>query len=132
MQNLTQLVEKIKIEKERALKEIAEQEEHCRDLDKLRAKLEENRNVFDSEDIEQLELARQARMHEIEKLKKAFKKKEEHNKDKEELWTSMKSAIEQRSLLLEEANDCLTAHPQMTRYFAKKQNKLKSLLGSDL
>ena len=75
MQNLTQLVEKIKIEKERALKEIAEQEEHCRDLDKLRAKLEENRNVFDSEDIEQLELARQARMHEIEKLKKAFKKK---------------------------------------------------------
>ena len=126
--DLTTLLDKIKSDHEHAKENYRKDKKYYDALQEMKKKIEKNKHIFDAEDIDQLDTAIHYRLSQM-KLKMAeIEKIENLQKEKENLYIMMGDIIQQRSKILEQDNDCLAAHPEMTKYFAKKQIKLKNML----
>lgn len=84
--------------------------------------------AFDEEDRAYVQSQLQANHDMCEKLEKEMRAEEARRKEREELFRCMKSAIDERTRVLESDDDCLSSHPQMLQYFARKQVSLQTLL----
>ena len=126
--SLTELLNKIQLERERVEKDLSKQKGYLTGLQNLKEKFTQNPDLFDNEDIGQIEIEIENRSCKIEVLDAEYKRISDVQKEKHKLFEVMQNTIQQRSEVLEKDNECLTAHPEMTKYFAKKQNKLRNML----
>lgn len=85
-------------------------------------------SAFDTEDCAQVE--KQILLHETEltRLKREADGLEMKRKEREQIFKSMYAAINERTRILEQDDLCMSLHPDMLKYFAKKQINLQSLL----
>jgi hypothetical protein len=84
--------------------------------------------AFDEEDCEHVR--KQIAVHEarLDDLARAVQEEESKRREREQLFHCMVGAINDRTRVLEQDDDCLSAHPEMLHFFARKQLSLQSLL----
>jgi len=99
-----------------------------RQLEALLQRISALPTAFDEEDRACVQSQLQANHEKCEKLEKEMRAEEARRKEREELFRCMKCAIEERTRVLEDDDDCLSAHPEMLQYFARKQVSLQTLL----
>lgn len=85
-------------------------------------------SAFDDEDRTHVQRQLQANHEKCLKLEKEMRAEVARRKEREELFRCMKSAIEERTRILEDDDECLSSHPDMLQYFARKQVSLQALL----
>jgi len=88
--------------------------------------------AFDSEDREHVEQQLHANVKRMSKLKKDMELHEIKRKEQAEVFRCMNAAIRERARVLEEDDACLSIHPDMLQFFARKQVGLQSLLDSKM
>lgn len=84
--------------------------------------------AFDSEDRSFVEAQISANRAKSLKLEGEIKTNEARIKEREELFWCMNAAIDERTRILEEDDACLSEHPEMLQFFARKQVSLQALL----
>ena len=85
-------------------------------------------SAFDEEDCEHVQ--KQIADHDahLEILIRASREEEAKRREREELFRCMLGAMNERTRILEQDDDCLSGHPEMLQYFARKQLILQRLL----
>ena len=99
-----------------------------RQLEALLQRISALPTAFDDEDRTYVQSQLQANHEKCEKLEKEMRAEEARQREREELFRCMESAIEKRTRVLEDDDECLSSHPEMLQYFARKQVSLQALL----
>lgn len=85
-------------------------------------------SAFDDEDRAQVQVHLQRYDLELERLEETLRADEAKRREREEVFKLMLTAIQDRTAILEEDDECLSAHPEMLQFFARKQISLQKLL----
>jgi hypothetical protein len=85
-------------------------------------------SAFDGEDRAFVESQIGANRARASKLADEIKANEARMREREELFSFMSAAIDERTRVLEEDDSCLSAHPELLQFFARKQVSLQALL----
>jgi hypothetical protein len=97
-------------------------------LARLLQRISATPSAFDSEDRAFVESQLSANRAKSAKLENDIKINEAKIKEREELFRCMNAAMDERARVLEEDDACLSAHPEMLQFFARKQVSLRALL----
>ena len=114
---------RIQLEEERKRTETCKKQLHV-----LLRRIKSLPGAFDEEDCRHVE--KQIELHDVhlQEICRIVQLDEAKRKEREQLFHCMVGAINDRTRVLEEDDDCLNAHPEMLQYFARKQVNLQSLL----
>jgi chromosome segregation ATPase len=95
---------------------------------RLLERIDKHASAFDAEDRE-LVLA-QLRVYDqkLSEVQKLIAADEARRKERDQVFACMRAAIDQRTKILEDVDDCLHEHPEMLRFFARKQVSLQAML----
>ena len=85
-------------------------------------------SAFDGEDRAFVESQISANRARAAVLADEIKASEARMREREDLFSCMSAAIEERTRILEEDDSCLSAHPELLQFFARKQVSLQALL----
>lgn len=85
-------------------------------------------SAFDDEDCSRVEQQIAVHNASLAELARKAVEEETKRKEREQLFRCMLGAINDRTRVLEQDDDCMSAHPEMLQYFAEKQLSLQSLL----
>ena len=99
----------------------------CR-LAKLLQRITNTPSAFDEEDKRCVQAQIGANEARSINLEKEIRNSELRHREREELFRYMSSAILERTRILEEDDVCLSSHPDMLQFFARKQVSLQALL----
>ena len=91
-------------------------------------RMESLSSAFDDEDRQCVTAQVQHHESRLCVLAQEMKEDDTKRKEREEVFRCMHSAITGRSRVLEEDDACLSAHPEMLEFFARKQISLQALL----
>ena len=99
-----------------------------RQLHALLQRMKALTSAFDEEDCGYV--TKQIECHEVhlQDLARVVREDEVKRKEREQLFRCMLGAMNDRTRILEQDDECLSAHPEMLQYFARKQLSLQSLL----
>lgn len=89
-------------------------------------------NAFDEEDRNTIQEQLLANEQEAQNLETEIAHQDEQRKEQDILFKCMELAIQERSKILERDDECLSSHPQMLQFFARKQVSLQMLLASKM
>lgn len=101
-------------------------------LNNLLHNISQNSNAFDEEDKNIVVLEIKANEAEAAQLESDIIKQDAQRKEQETVFKCMELAIQERSKILEGDDACLSAHPNILQFFARKQVTLQMLLASKM
>jgi hypothetical protein len=97
-------------------------------LMRLCERMQEKTSAFDAEDRAQVQAYIAQYDKQLQGLEARMQADEQRRREREEVFKHMLGAIQDRTLILEQDDDCLSAHPEMCQFFARKQISLQALL----
>ena len=127
-----ELIQRITARKQHLLAARRKHDESCSSLVQLLEKMQSRGSAFDDEDAARVREEIQRHRQQIEAINAKISAEDEQRREKEELFRAMFGAIAQRAQTLEEDDACLSGHPDMLKYFARKQLSLRRLLESKM
>ena len=101
-------------------------------LNNLLDNITKNSNALDEEDKPTVLLELKANEAEAAQLESDIIKQDAQRKEQETVFKCMELAIQERSKILEGDDACLSAHPGILQFFARKQVTLQMLLASKM
>uniref|UniRef100_A0A6C0C2Z0 Uncharacterized protein n=1 Tax=viral metagenome TaxID=1070528 RepID=A0A6C0C2Z0_9ZZZZ len=101
-------------------------------LTTLLHKVTNSSNAFDDEDRNMIQLQLKTNEQEAVQLEAEIAQHNAQSKEENTLFKCMEVAIQERSKILEIDDECLTSHPDMLHFFARKQVSLQMLLASKM
>ena len=99
-------------------------------LQSLYQKIASRNHAFDDEDRECVTAELRKHEERLANIDAQIMAEEEQRSEREDLYRTMFEAIRKRAEILEEDEACLSSHPDMLRFFAKKQVMLRKLLAN--
>ena len=101
-------------------------------LSNLMRNITQSSNAFDEEDRHMIQLQLQANEQEAIKLEVEIAKQDAQHKEENTVFKCMELAIKERSKILERDDECLSSHPEILQFFARKQVSLQMLLATKM
>lgn len=126
--SLTELSRRIAGRRMQLEEERTKTEARNKQLQALLGRIRSLPGAFDEEDCRRVEEQIEVQAAHLLDICRIVQLDEAKRKEREQLFRCMVGAINDRTRILEEDDECLKAHPDMLQYFARKQVSLQTLL----
>lgn len=101
-------------------------------LSNLLHSITQSSTAFDDEDRDMIQLQLQNNEQDAIKLETEITKQDAQRKEENTVFKCMEMAIQERCKILEKDDECLSSHPEVLQFFARKQVSLQKLLASKM